>query len=343
MTWPTDCAKYLSENGFGGFGRCQIRLDFGCPVGEDMRLGKRLKKKGEYWLVQSLFGLARLLPRRAGQRFFGGLGTAGARLLSSDRRRAVENLGVAFPEAPEMIRAAMARAMFKSLGRNLYEFLRLEGASAETLAERVERVVGMDNYLTARARGRGVIGITGHIGCWELTPAYFVSRGYPVSAVARRMQVNRLNERLVDIRRSVGVVTLDRDESPRAMIKVLKRGEILAVLIDQHTRVAGVYVPFFNRPALTPTAVAKIALMTGAPIVPMAIFMNARGKHEVHVLPAIEPGIYTGKRDDVVAQLTADCSTAVERLIRIDPKQWVWFHNRWREPEGAEAVYAVQN
>lgn len=308
-----------------------------------MRRTKRLKRWGEYWLVRGFLGLARMLPRRAGQRLFGGLGAWGGRIRSGDRRRAVANLGVAFPDAPELFRDAMARAMFRSLGRNLFEFLRLEDASPELLAERVERVVGMDHYLAAHAHGRGEIVITGHIGCWEIMPAYFVSRGYPVSVIARRMKVERLNQRLVDIRRSFGVTTLDRDASPRAMIEVLRRGEILGVLIDQHTNVAGVYVPFFNRPAYTPTAVAKLALMTGAPIVPMAVFLNERGRHDIHVLPAIDPGGFTGDRERAVNELTAACSTAVENLIRIDPKQWVWFHHRWRQPAGPEAVYAVQN
>jgi len=118
----------------------------------------------------------------------------------------------------------------------------------------------------------------------------------------------------------------------------------LGVLIDQHTSVAGVYVPFFGRPAFTPTAVAKISLMTGVPVVPMAMFLEPSGKHRVHVLPAIEPEEKPGERESAVIELTRRYSLALEQLIRIDPKQWVWFHHRWREPESsavAGAVYAA--
>jgi len=232
-----------------------------------------------------------------------------------------------------MVRDAMAQAMFRSLGRNVFDFLNLRDASAENLAYLVEDVQGMQYYLDAGAAGKGVIAITGHIGCWEIVPAYLVSIGHPVTVVARRMKNERLNEALVSTRLSVGVATIDRDASPREMIRILRRGEILGVLVDQHTDVGGMYVPFFNRPAFTPTGVAKLACLTGAPIVPMAVYLNKNGRHTIHVLPAImppPPGVVVNK-EAVVRELTAACSLAVEKLIRMDPKQWVWFHNRWRE------------
>jgi lauroyl/myristoyl acyltransferase len=75
----------------------------------------------------------------------------------------------------------------------------------------------------------------------------------------------------------------------------------------------------------------------------MGIFLNRNGRHVVHVLPPVAAPEPAGSREDVVRELTARCSSAVEDLIRIDPKQWVWFHHRWREPEGAGRAYAVQN
>jgi len=289
-----------------------------------------------YGAVAVLGWAARGMPPALGHRVFSGLGGLAGRFLGRDRRRATENLAAAFPEAAPMVRQAMVRGMFRTLGRNVYEFLRIEGASTRALAERVERVEGLEWFERACAAGHGVIGITGHIGCWELIPAYFASRGYKVNVVARRMRTERLNDRLLAMRRSVGVSSMDRDASPREIVAVLERGELLGVLIDQHTRVSGVYVPFFNRPALTPTAVAKMALMTGAKILPMGIFLNHRGKHVLHVLPEVEPAP-GGTREERVRALTAACSLAVERLIRIDPLQWVWFHERWRGvPDAAQ-------
>jgi len=309
-----------------------------------VRKRKKVKRALELALVNLLFAVARRLPRRAGLALFATLGGIAGRCLQKDRRRAVANLGIAFPELPEPFRRALADAMFRTLGRNAYEFLRLDGSSTARVQSLVERVDGMENFLDAYRRGRGVIVITGHIGCWELLPAYFVTLGYAVTVVGRRMKVARLNERLVSVRRSLGITTLDRDDSPRPVFDVLGRGEILGVLIDQHTRVAGMWVPFFGRPAHTPTAVAKMALATGASIVPMGIFMGADGRHVVRVLPAMsaERG---RNRDEDVRSLTESCSLAVEQLIRSDPKQWVWFHHRWQEPRTearVEAAYAAE-
>lgn len=310
-----------------------------------VRSRKKIKRAAEVAAVESLMTLARLTPRRAGQAAFARIGALGGRIFAKDRERAVRNLAIAFPEAPEPVRRALAAAMFQTLGRNVYEFLRLDHASSETLRSRVARIEGMENFLEAHREGHGVIVITGHIGCWEMMPAHFVAIGFPVSVIARRMKVARLNDRLVAVRKSFGVDTIDRDDNPRRMFEPLRRGEILGVLIDQHTRVAGMWVPFFNRLAHTPTAVAKIALASKAPIVPMADFLGRDGRHVIRVLPAIRPREGADKKE-MVREITTKCSRAVEQLIRLDPKQWVWFHERWREPEdqeaGIEAMYAAE-
>lgn len=308
-----------------------------------MRTSKRIKRAGEVALIDGLSALARALPAPVGRRFFADLGGLAGRMAVKDNQRAVENLAVAFPGSPLPVRRAMTAAMFKQLGRNAFEFLRLHGATREEVISRVSRVEGMENFLAAHERGRGMIVITGHIGCWELLPAYFVALGYAVTVVGRRMAIGKLNRRLVNVRRALGVTSLDRDENPRPMFDVLARGEILGVLIDQHTRVAGIWVPFFGRPAHTPTAVAKLALSTGAAIVPMGIFLERDGRHVVRVSPEVKAG-NTGSRESDVREITAAASLAVEDLIRLDPAQWVWFHRRWREPETQkrEEAYAAE-
>jgi len=289
----------------------------------------------------TLVHVARLIPRRSGQKIFSALGGLADRVFKKDRERAVDNMAIAFPESNYSVRRAMTRAMFKNIGRNVFDFINLEGASADTLADLVEEVRGMHHFETAKQTGKGIIVITGHIGCFEIMPAYFVSIGHPVTVVARRMRDSRLNDRLVAVRASVGVKTIDRDASAREMIRVLKKGEILGVLIDQHTNVAGVYVPFFDKPAFTPTGVAKLSCLTGASILPMAVFLNRKGKHTIHVLPPIEPPREIADKAGTIEALTAEYSLAVERLIRVDPKQWAWFHHRWREPGRTNADYAA--
>ncbi len=300
-----------------------------------MEKSKKLKRNFEVLAFNALLGFARSLPRGIGMRVFSSLGTAAGRLFREDRSRALENLSLAFPEMPRTVREALAAAVFKTVGKNFYEFLNLEGSSKERLDALVSRVEGQERMDEAVAAGRGVIVITGHIGCWELLAGYYAARGYPVSVVGRELWEKRLNDRLLRIRRSLGYRTIDRDTGGKEMMRALRDKHLLAVLIDQHTRVSGTWVPFFNRPAYTPVGVAKLALATAAPVLPMAIYLRHDGRHQIRILPALETPGGTLPRETRVEELTRRCSAAVEELVRYDPKQWVWFHNRWRSEERA--------
>jgi KDO2-lipid IV(A) lauroyltransferase len=304
---------------------------------------KKFKRNLEVLAFNGLVWFARCLPRKTGLVVFAVLGSAASHLFRKDRQRALDNLELAFPDTPEPVRSALAAAMFKTLGRNFFEFLNLEGSSKERLGELVEKVLGEEHLDRAMAAHRGLIAITGHIGCWELLAAYFASRGYPLNVVGRELWEKRLNKRLLTIRDSMGYRTIDRDSSGKEMIRALRDKQVVAVLIDQHTRVSGIHVPFFDRPAHTPVGVAKLAVATGAPILPMAIYMRRNGRHEIRILPPVElPGNAAGKEEQI-EELTRRCSRAVEELVRYDPKQWVWFHNRWQrsgeERRGDEAVH----
>ncbi len=308
-----------------------------------MKKTKKLKRNFEVLAFNGLMFLARSLPRGSGLRLFSTIGLTAGRLFGEDRKRALDNLALAFPETPRPVREALAKAVFKTMGKNFFEFLNLEGSSGERLGKLVFRVEGQERLDEAIALGRGVIVITGHIGCWELLAGYYATRGHTVSVVGRELWEKRLNERLLRIRRSLGYRTIDRDSGGKEMIRALRDKHVLAVLIDQHTRVSGIYVPFFNRPAYTPVGVAKLALATGAPVLPVAIYIKHDGRHEIRILPPVEvPGAASG-REKQVEELTRRCSAAVEELVRYDPKQWVWFHDRWRASEGSgldnEAVH----
>jgi KDO2-lipid IV(A) lauroyltransferase len=173
--------------------------------------------------------------------------------------------------------------------------------------------------------------------------AYVANSGYQVNVVGRELWEKRLNRELIRIRESVGYRTIDRDTGAKRILQILRSGGLVAVLIDQHTRVSGMYVPFFNKPAHTPTGVARLAIKTGAELVPAAIYMTRPGRHLIRILPPVEKPVETSLRDEQVEVLTERCSLAIENLIRYDPKQWVWFHRRWRDQEKAEVSYAAVN
>lgn len=246
-----------------------------------------------------------------------------------DRRKALSNLSIAFPEAPMMMREAVVIAMYKTLGQNIYEFLNLKGTAAGRIESLVDSVEGEEHLRSAVDEGKGIIAMTGHIGCWELLAAYLVSRGHSVSVVARRLRDSKWQEWVESIRSSLGVSIIDRDKGAREMLDVLRNRGILGVLMDQNTKVSGCHVPFFNRPAHTSSGVAKLAAISGAKIVPMAIYITPDFRHVIRMLEPISFPAGNPDKARAIESVTAACAKAIEDLIRLDPKQWIWWHDRW--------------
>lgn len=272
------------------------------------------------------------MPRQRGLAFFAFLGGVAHRSYRKDRERAIRNLALAFPQSDPVIIAAMARGCFIALARNAYDALRLVYLPKEKIL-RLCAVEGEEHLAGALRSGRGIIGLTGHIGCWELLAAYFSSKGYPLSVIYRDMRDQRLESLLVGMRRRHGVTSIPRGASALSAYKALKRGEILAMLIDQDIDVDGLFVPFFGVPAHTPRGAAAFALRSGAAVVPIAIHMQPDGSHHITVLPELEKPSADLPEGERIDELTRSCARAVEGLIRIYPQQWVWFHDRWRKRE----------
>ena len=279
------------------------------------------------------------MPRRAGLSFFSLLGAAAFRLYGRDRSRALANVALAFPGSDPMVVSALAKGSFVAVTRNAYDALRLAHLSRERVLELCD-VDGEERLNAALREGRGVVALTGHIGCWELLAAYFAGKGHAVNVVYRELRDGRLERMLVGMRRRHGINSIPRGASAVSAFKALKRQEILAMLIDQDIDVDGVFVPFFGAPAHTPRGAAAFALRSGAPIVPLAIHLQPNLRHRITVLPPLERPDEGLSEREAIDELTARCSAAIESLIRMYPQQWVWFHDRWRRSGAADAAPA---
>lgn len=281
----------------------------------------------------------RVLPRRQGLALFSRLGGAAYRCYRRDRETALRNLALAFPGSDSRVLEAMAKGCFVAVARNAYDALRLSWLPGERVME-LCTVEGEEHLLGACREGNGVVAVTGHIGCWELLAAYFARKGYRVNVVYREMRDRRLEALLLGMRSRNGVSSIPRGSSAVTAFKALRRGDILALLIDQDIDVDGIFVPFFGVPAHTPRGAAAFAVRSGSPVVPVAIHMQPGGGHRITVLPPLDPpgaGLSERERID---DLTARATAAIERLVRVSPQQWVWFHDRWRRSESAAAAGA---
>jgi len=153
----------------------------------------------------------------------------------------------------------------------------------------------------------------------------------PVNVVAKKIYIKELNDMLVNYRigKNVNVILRDAPDTAKKLLKALKKGEIIAMLIDQDTKVPGVFIDFFGRKAWTPSGLAVLALRTDAEVL---IGIDQRisdyGHKTIVKGPVkIEP---SGDFDKDVINLTQKASSGIEDYIRNNPEQWVWFHERWK-------------
>lgn len=287
---------------------------------------RKLRRFLAYLLVKVLIGLAEILPRGIGGSWFGWLGSMAYCVLPGSRRVALANLRLVYGESAsdEGLRR-IAREAFSNLGRSCYDFARMRKQSREGLNEMVT-IKGKHHLDQALARGKGVVAITGHVGNWELMGAYYSLNGYSLNVLATRMRNLRVNRELIDLRKSAGLKVLERSGELMGAVRALRRGEMLGVLIDLDTSVESVIVDFLGRPAKTAAGYVKLAAVTGASLVPMAMLMTADRGYEIQVH---EPVSISGNGDSIEADVER-CSKAVEDFIRQQPTQWIWMHKRWK-------------
>ena len=288
-------------------------------------------------LARAIGGFGRALgalPMPAALAAGRGLGMAAHALLATPRRLAVAHMGLAFPELDLATRRRLVRETFRHAGQAFAELSLFEKILRRPDYIRLEGVEALD---AALVRGRGAIAVTGHVGNWELLAAWAAAIGYPITVVVRRVNDLRFHSLIVRFRAAAGVEVLVRDD-PRFVAAVgdaLRRNRVVAMLIDQDTRGAGVFVPFFGRPAHTPPGAALLALRARVPVVTAFIERRPEGGHLVRVAPV--PAELPRGREGV-RELTARLTAAIEAQIRRSPAEWVWWHERWRKQPSAAAM-----
>jgi Kdo2-lipid IVA lauroyltransferase/acyltransferase len=294
-------------------------------------MGKRGKVQTalEYVAARALLTGLGLLPRPVAVATGRGVGRIAYGLSDRLRLTGFRNLELAFPEMDESERERILRGCFKNLGRLLGEFSQFQRATPESLYRIVE-CEGLENLQAAQALGRGVILFTGHLGAWELSSLALSAFGYPMSFLVRRID-NPLIERLIEKTRTrFGNRSIDKRAAMRPMLRTLRAGGTLGILVDLNTQPhEGIFVDFFGIPASTTSGVAALALRTGAAVLP--VFVPWDEKRRRFVLHVDSPLVVasTGDEREDIKQLTSLFTSVVESYVRRFPEQWLWIHKRW--------------
>jgi KDO2-lipid IV(A) lauroyltransferase len=303
------------------------------PARRAAPLGKRIRRELRVRALVLLLPLLSRLPRRAALALGAAAGWLAWFVAPRHRSAALEHLAIAFPDRDRGWRARIGRTSFANLGRSALELVAMERLG---LARAVHFDPGsLETMTAAHAEGRGVVAISCHLDNWELLARRVAAEGLPVATVAREAQDPRLTALLERSRASTGIVSLWRDHpgAARGFIRHLRKGGVVAALIDQDTEVAGHFVSFFGREAFTPRAPADFAVRTGAAVVFGRIRRVAPGVHRIRISRLVVPA--TGDREADSHALTAAATAAIEEEVRAWPDQWVWMHRRWRTRRGS--------
>jgi Kdo2-lipid IVA lauroyltransferase/acyltransferase len=291
---------------------------------------RKVKYSLIYFLVKFLVMISNWIPRKVWLSFCGGLGRVMGILLKRYRQMAIMHLTMVFgkEKSAEEIKK-LALDSFTMLGKNGGDVLR---ASTITSLEDLNKIVmmkGFENYEAADKRGKGVVFIACHLGAFELQITSMALRGLNFMVIGTPLKDKRLNDLMWKHRNRNGTNYVERDKANFAMLKVLKAGGSVALLIDQDTKVKSTFVNFFGMPAATPIGAAVLAMKTGAAVMPAFSHLGEDGLQHIEILPEI-PLRITGNEEEDIQYNTQVFSNFIENRIRKYPAQWVWMHERWK-------------
>jgi KDO2-lipid IV(A) lauroyltransferase len=278
----------------------------------------------EYWVARFAIGTVTLFPPLS--RFYVKiLDLAVPRL----RRTAERNLQIA--KVPD---DGVVDGMFRSIARMLAAFAKLPSITRDNVHDWIQ-YDGLENFTGALARGRGVLVATAHFGNWELSAFTHAWMTGPMRIVVRPLDNLRLDALVEHYRALSGNRIISKRDAARDILRALKAGEAVGILIDQNTAIdEGVFVDFFGIKACAGSAFVKLAHHSGAAVVPGYALWSEKDRR--YVLRFDAEIAMTGD----VQQDTQRIHAHLEQVIRRNPDQYLWVHRRWKtRPPGEPPLY----
>lgn len=294
------------------------------------KIRKRIKYRLIYIFVTFLIRISNWMSRKVWLSFCGNLGKLAYLFAKNSKARTIQHLTMAFgkEKTSDDIRK-ISRDVFMMLGKNVGDILRHAGVSTLDDLNKFVVMKGFENFEAANARGKGVVFVACHMGAFELQITSMALRKLNFMVIGTPLKDKRLNDLMWKHRNRNGTNAVERDKATFPMLKVLKSGGSVALLIDQDTRVKSTFVNFFGMPASTPIGAALLALKTGAAVLPAFSHLGEDGMQYIEILPEI-PLINTGNENEDIQANTQVYTNIIEARIRKYPSQWVWMHERWK-------------
>lgn len=284
----------------------------------------------QYGAWRTVSAVVGLMPAGAAYALATGIGSAGYYCWPRARRAMHANYARVLPNAPEHERRRVARRSLVNYCKYLVDFIRFPRLTPADITGAVDGEQEFDSLDRLLTYGKGAVVVCMHFGNWDLGAGATAARGYPVTVVVETFADHRLDAMVAGSRERLGMRLVKMEKAGPSLLRALKGNELLALLIDRSVPGDGVRVTFFGETVEVPAGPARLALRTGAAVVPAAFARTRPDRHEVKVL--CEFGIrpqQTGDRQCDVRLLTQAIMDAHERFIRQYPDQWYMFRPMW--------------
>jgi phosphatidylinositol dimannoside acyltransferase len=291
--------------------------------------------RARLWLFRIIGGVLERLPERfdvgLGESIAGAIGRRRSWATSPLRDNVARALGGDDGEAPDegVVTRYLVRSM-RSYGRYWSEGAKLPTIPKATVTQRLRICEGEDHLRAAVERGNGVVLALPHIGSWEWGGAFLFDVGWPMTAVAERLEPPELFEWFLRKRVEMGIeIVALEDGAGATTMRALREGKVLGLLCERDLQDNGLPVELFGAPTTVPAGPATLALRTGAALLCAAVYSGPGRDHHVVVTPEIDTTRQGPLRKDV-ARVTQQVIDELGWLIRRAPEQWHVLQPIWR-------------
>lgn len=293
-----------------------------------------MREKIEYTFVKLFLYIAKVTPKSFVYSFVKGLTLLVYHLDKKRRSLTIKNLAMAYPVKTSHEIEVLSKEVYTELSKTISEILLM-------FVDRFdidEAVVNKDEIIKKLQKlvnnsPQGVIAMTAHFSNWEILAHFLAKHGLPMLVVGRKGNNTLIEDNITTpFRKKYGNDTAIKKKAMLGMIKRLKRGENVGILIDQKAgHLNSVKVDFFGKPAETTTSIAMLKQKFNPKIVPFFIARVEEGKYKIIMKDAIEyMADEVEGEEQKLEEMTAKYNVVMESVIREYPTQWFWMHNRWR-------------
>jgi Kdo2-lipid IVA lauroyltransferase/acyltransferase len=302
-----------------------------------MNLRYQLERFG-FWIARVL---GRIFPRSIFLRFGNAFGSLAYSVDRRHREVAIQNYQTAFPDSPREQAKANIRKSYQFFARYLFDMLTCFPAFPADRMKSVE-YEGLDNVDAGYARKKGILFFGGHLGAWEMMAMAHGYKGYPLGVLARKLDNPYLESLLSHLRTSTGNFVIEKREGFRPMLRAMKEGKGVAILIDQNVVTEErIFVNFFGKLASTTPALALVKLKTDAALIPVYALPLPGDRYRFSYGSPVEVPVSGDRKTDVRA-ITQACTAVIEEKIRQHPEYWLWMHRRWKTRPKEEEGFAAE-